>query len=110
MILFWHHSWSNPDIVCLQLSIRLIVPTLKLVNHLINPLTLRAAKTGLTILEIFYLQKHFLESIWRRNVDQKPNNNSPTNIMLTFALFPSYFQMYEGSRRYFLEYLWVWMG
>ena len=28
-----------------------------------NPFTLRAAKSGLTILEIFYLQKHFLENI-----------------------------------------------
>ena len=57
-------------------------------------LTLRAAKTGLAILEMFYLQKHFLENIWRRNVDQKSNNNSPSNILLTFALFPSYFQKY----------------
>ena len=29
----------------------------------INPFTLRAAKRGLTILEIFPLQKHFLENI-----------------------------------------------
>ena len=29
----------------------------------INPLTLRAAKRGLTILEIFEIQKHFLENI-----------------------------------------------
>ena len=28
----------------------------------INPLTLRPAKTGLTNLEIYYLQKHFLET------------------------------------------------
>ena len=28
-----------------------------------NPFTLRAAKTGLTILMIFFLQKHFLENI-----------------------------------------------
>ena len=32
-----------------------------------NPLTLRAAKRGLTILEIFHLQTHFLENIWRRS-------------------------------------------
>ena len=30
---------------------------------LINPLTLRAAKRGLTILKIFQLQKHFIENI-----------------------------------------------
>ena len=30
---------------------------------LLNPLSLRAAKTGLTILYIFYLQKHFPENI-----------------------------------------------
>ena len=29
----------------------------------LNPFTLRAAKTGLTILKIFYLQSHFLENI-----------------------------------------------
>ena len=28
-----------------------------------NPFTLRAVKRGLTIMEIFYLQKHFLENI-----------------------------------------------
>ena len=66
-----------------------------------NPFTLRAAKRGLTILEIFSLQKHFFENIWRRNVDQKINNNSPWNSSQTFALFPSYFQKYESSRRYF---------
>ena len=33
------------------------------VPSIINPLTLRAAKTGLTNLEIYYLQKHFLENI-----------------------------------------------
>ena len=29
----------------------------------INPFTLRAAKTGLTIWEIFHLQKHFLKKL-----------------------------------------------
>ena len=29
----------------------------------INPLMIRAAKRGLMILDIFYLQKHFLENI-----------------------------------------------
>ena len=71
----------------------------------INPLTLRAAKTGLTILEISNLQTHFLENIWRRNVDHKPNKNSPSNILLSFALFKRYFQKYESSRRHFLEKL-----
>ena len=65
----------------------------------VNLLTLSAAKKGLMILEISYLQKHFVEKIWRRNVDQKPYNNSPSNILWTFALFPSYFQKYESSRR-----------
>ena len=62
-----------------------------------NPLTLRAAKTGLTILE-----KRFLENSWSKNVKEKSNNNSPSNILWTFALFPSYFEKYESSRRYFL--------
>ena len=78
--------------------------------HSFNPFTLRAAKRGLTILEIFHLQKHSLGNIWRRNVDQKPNHNSPSIILLTFALFTSYFQKYESSRRYLLEILWVLMG
>ena len=46
----------------------------------INPFTLRAAKRGLTILEIFQLQKLLHKNIGRRNVDQKPNNNSAWNI------------------------------
>ena len=36
----------------------------------VNPSTLIATKTDLSILEIIYLQKHFLENLWRRNVDQ----------------------------------------
>ena len=47
---------------------------------LFNPLMLTAAKTGLTILEIFPFQKYYLENIWRRYVNQKSNNNSPSNI------------------------------
>ena len=42
-------------------------------------------KRGLTILEILYLQSHFLENIWRRIVYQKSNNNSPSNILWTFS-------------------------
>ena len=48
--------------------------------------------------------------IWRRNVDQKLNNKSHSNSLVIFALFPSYRQKYKSSRRYFLEYLWEWMG
>ena len=76
----------------------------------LNPFTLRATKTGLTTFEIFYLQKLFQENIWRRHVDQIPHNNPRSNILWNFALFPSYFQKYESSRRYFLGELWVWMG
>ena len=36
-----------------------------------------------------------------------PFNNSPSNILWILALFPSYFQNYESSRRYFLQELWV---
>ena len=46
-----------------------------------NPLTPRAAKRGLSNLEIFYLQKYFLENNQRRNVDQKVNKYSPSNIL-----------------------------
>ena len=79
-------------------------------DWLINPFTLRTAKTGLTILIIFFLQKHFLKNIWRRNVYQKFNKNSPSNILWIFALFLRFIQKYESSRCYFLEELWVWMG
>ena len=65
----------------------------------VNPLTLRAAKNGLMIVAVSYLQKHFVEKIWRRNVDKKSYTNSPSNILWTFALFTSYFQKYESSRR-----------
>ena len=60
------------------------------------------AKTDLTILVIFFLQKHFLKNISKRNVNQKTNNNSPSNVLWTFALFPSYFQKYESGRQYFV--------
>ena len=42
------------------------------------------SETGLTILEIFHLQKHFFENISRRKVNQKPQNNSHSNILQTF--------------------------
>ena len=47
----------------------------------INPFALRAAKRGLTILEIICLQKHFLKNILRGNVNQKPNKNSPSKFL-----------------------------
>ena len=43
-----------------------------------------------------------MENIWRVSVNQKRKNNSPSCISWTFVLFPSYFQKYESSRRYFL--------
>ena len=76
----------------------------------VNSLTLGAAKRGLTILDIFHLQRYFLENIWRRNVDHKPDKNSPSNILRIFALFKRYFQKYDSSRQHFLEKLQVWMG
>ena len=54
-----------------------------------------------------YLQK---QNIWRSNVDQKPKNNSPSNILWTFGLTTNYFQKYESSRQYILEKLWVFIG
>ena len=48
-------------------------------KKLFNPFTLRVAKKGLTILDIFIEQKHFL----RRNINQKSKNNSPSNILET---------------------------
>ena len=65
---------------------------------------------ALTMLEIYYLQTFFLESIWSRNGDQMPYTNSPSNILWTFALLPSYFQKYESSRLYFPEELEVSIG
>ena len=72
---------------------------------MVNPLTLRTAKTGLALLEIFIKQKHFWEKLWRRNVNQTPSNNSSPNILWTFALIPNHFQKYESSRRSFPEEL-----
>ena len=66
---------------------------------LVNPLTLRAAKIGLRILEISFSQKHFPGNNRRRNADLHPNNK-----------FLSYSEKYKCSRRHFLEKLWVWMG
>ena len=50
-------------------------------HFIFNPLTLRAAKRDLTILEICNLQTHFLETFeGENNVDHKPDKNSPSNI------------------------------
>ena len=65
----------------------------------INPLIPTAAKSGLSILEVSYLQMHFLEHIWGRNVDRMPYNNCPWNILWAFALFQNHFQKYKSSRR-----------
>ena len=86
-----------------QVAVKSILSSISMAD--LNPLTLRAAKRGLMILEIFNLQTHFLENIWRRNVDHKSNKNSPSNILWIFALFKRYFQRYENSRRHFLEKL-----
>ena len=51
------------------------------VRNSINPSTLKEAKTGLTILNIFIYQKYFLKYIWRRNVYHNITNNSPSNIL-----------------------------
>ena len=75
-----------------------------------NPFTLRVAKTCMIILKIFHLRRHFFENIWRRNVHQKTNNNTLSNMLWTYAFFRSYFQNYESSRQYFLEKLWVLIG
>ena len=51
-------------------------------NKVFNPFILRAAKKGLTVLEIFYIKKHSKRNVdqkSKRNVDQKSNNNSPSN-------------------------------
>ena len=71
------------------MTLSTIVCTLKRIRILglfgdtndVNPLPLRTAKTGLTILVIFFLQKHFSKNISKRNVNQKLNNNSPSNIL-----------------------------
>ena len=47
----------------------------------LNLFARREAKTGLTILDIFFVQKFFLENISKRNVNNKPNNNSTSNIL-----------------------------
>ena len=50
-------------------------------DYMFNPLMLTAAKTGLTILMIFFQQKHLLENIWRRNINEMSNGNSPSNTL-----------------------------
>ena len=92
---FWQKKWRS-----LEFHVQSTTPQFSLYS-ILNQLTLRVAKTGLAILEIFYLQRYFLGNIWRRNVDHKPNNNPPSNILWTFALFLSYFQKYERSSRSF---------
>ena len=49
--------------------------------HILNPLTLTAAKTSQTISMKSFRLKHNWQSIWRRNVDNNITNNSPSNIL-----------------------------
>ena len=49
--------------------------------YIFNPFILKEAKTGLTILNIFFYQKHFLKNIWRRNVYHNFTNKSPSDIL-----------------------------
>ena len=58
-----------------------------------------AAKTGLIIWEISYLQKHF----WKTFEWEIPDNNSPSNILWTFTLFLGNSQKYESSKRYLFQ-------
>ena len=69
----------------------------------LNPFMPIAAKYNLTILEIFFSQGHILVKVWMRNVLQKSIHNFRSNILWSFASFPSYLQKYESSRRYFLK-------
>ena len=102
----------NCTVHCIEISLKLTSLIMNIVidyftdkSVVINQFTLWAAKTDLRILEILHRQKFYLKRIWGRKVNQKPKYNSPSNILWTFALFPSYFQNYESSRRYFPEKL-----
>ena len=53
----------------------------------VNPFTLRAAKTGLTMLEISFLKKLFLENILIKNVDHMTNNNSPSHVIVKLKVW-----------------------
>ena len=72
------------------------VNLLTLTSTNLNPLALRAANTGLTILLIFSSQKRFYQKYLKEKC-----LSEYSNILWEFALFPSYFQKYENSRRYF---------
>ena len=52
-------------------------------SNLLTHLHSRVAKTGLTILVIFYLQSHVLRKNYKKNINQKPHNNSRSNILRT---------------------------
>ena len=73
--LLLHHAWLDVwAITRLGLIVWGVENTFNtrfVMVFLINPLTLRTAKRGLTILGIFYLLKCCFENIWRRNVYQK---------------------------------------
>ena len=68
------------------------------------------AKIGLTILEISYLQKHFVENMSSRNVDQKPNNWTHFEMFSYFCFIHELFQKYESSSQNSLKELGLWMG
>ena len=67
-----------------------------------NRLMLIAAKSSLTILMKSRKQRHSLEKVWWRSVNQNITTNSPSNIMWNLSHFLSYCQKYCRSRREFL--------
>ena len=66
--------------------------------RIINPLTLSAAKSSLTILSKSFKWKQSLENIWRRNIYQ-----NILNICIINSHFQSYHKKYRRSIQKYLE-------
>ena len=70
----------------------------------VNPLTLRAAKRGLTIWKYSYYKHTFLET-FEGGMLITSQTRTQFQIFCDFLLFKRYFQKYESSRQHLLEKL-----
>ena len=68
-----------------------------------NPFTLRKAKTGLTILEIFYSQTHFFGKHLKEKCITEATQQLSYKYLRNFTLFASYYQMYERIKQTILS-------
>ena len=105
IILVDMQSCKKIHLVYIHCNCKNIICGLFAVLHMLTHSHSERPKEAWRFWKYFPYKSIFLKNIWRRNVDQKINNNSPWNILRTFALFPSYFPKVWKKQTIFLEEL-----